>query len=93
MSLNINRMKRLLVDEQRYATCNMWDLETLGFQARMPKNLPKHCFDFFITSLSDVGPQNITMRCCEFSLNMSLMAQHFEHQVGLGNTKISTNYV
>jgi len=85
-------MKRLLGIEQWYATCNRLDSETLGFQPNMPKNLPKHCLDFFITLLSAVGPQHITIRCCEFNLNLSLVAQHFEHQVGLGNTKISTNY-
>jgi hypothetical protein len=32
-----------------------------------------------ITILSDVGPQNITVGCWEFSLNLSLPAQLFEH--------------
>ena len=32
-----------------------------------------------ITSLINVGPHNITMGCWELSLNLSLLAQLFEH--------------
>ena len=31
------------------STCNRLDLQTLGSQPIMPKNLPDHCFDDLIT--------------------------------------------
>jgi hypothetical protein len=37
---------------------------------------------WFITSLKDVGPShNVTTICCEFGINMSIPAQHFEHLI------------
>ena len=33
----------LIKGNRRLSTCNRLDLQTLGFQSAMPKNLPDHC--------------------------------------------------
>lgn len=52
-------------------------------------NIPQN----YITLLTGMGPHNIIIECCEFSLNLDLQAQLFEHLTVIfrGPTKLKLN--
>ena len=60
----------LIKENRRMSTYNWLDLQTLGSQPIMPKNLPDHCLRGRILSLSSFGKLIAPLACSCSSLHM-----------------------